>query len=130
MLDTEVLFALDPKDVHHTKALKLLSSRFDMVAPDTSLLEFVTVLKAMRVRALERQQLAVLLNQALDDRGVKQVKTIDALLFARQCELESRYGLTFYDSLIASSALALDQKIVSDDRAFDLVPGLERIPLG
>lgn len=130
VLDTEVLFALDPKDVHHDKVLKLLASASNMIVPDTSLLEFVTVLKAMRVRAPERGQLAVLLNQVLDDRGVRQAKTIDALMLARQCELEARYDLTFYDSLIAASALALDQKIVSDDKTFDRIPGLERIPLG
>ena len=54
---------------------------------------------------------------------------MDSALIAQQCSLESDYKLTFFDSLLAASALSLDSTIVSDDAAFDLVPGLSRIPL-
>ena len=44
-------------------------------------------------------------------------------------EISKNYGLTFFDSLIAASSLKVDRTIVSDDKAFDKVPDLKRIPL-
>jgi len=129
-LDTEVLFALDAKDRHHGRALKFLASRGDIIAPDTTILEFGLVMRSMGVGSADRGKAAATLNQALAAYGVRQERTIDARLLARQCELESRFGMTFFDSLIAASALALDGTIVSDDKAFDDVPGLRRISLG
>lgn len=42
------------------------------------------------------------------------------LLFIRQAEIEEKKGLSYFDSLIAASALAVDGAIiVSDDSAFD-----------
>ena len=130
MLDTEVLFAADPKDRHHDKALKLLASKTDMVAPDTAILEFAEVLRTMGIPPLGVRRFVLALDQALSKQGVRQERTISAQLLARQCELETRFGLTYFDSLIAASALALDGTVVSDDKAFDGVPGLHRMPLG
>ena len=130
MLDTEVLFAADPKDRHHDKALKLFASRTDIVAPDTALLEFAEVLKTMGVPPPGVRRFVLALDRALSEQGVRQGRTICAQLLARQCELETRIGMTYFDSLIAASALALDGTVVSDDKAFDDVPGLRRIPLG
>jgi len=45
---------------------------------------------------------------------------------ARQCEIEERYGLTFFDSFIAASTFRLDSVLVSDDRSFDKLPGMKR----
>jgi predicted nucleic acid-binding protein len=129
-LDTEVLFALDPKDPHHRRALRLLSSEPGLTVPDTALTEFVFVLRAMETGAREIGQIVLDVSKVLGDAGVKQAKTLDTLLLARQCELEVAQGMTFFDSLLAASALSLDQAIVSDDKAFDSVPGLKRIPLG
>jgi predicted nucleic acid-binding protein len=129
VLDTEVLFALDPKDVHHKGAVRILSSKTDLVVPDTSLFEYLTVLRTMNVKASDVKQLFLALAQDLSRRGVTQAKTIDALLLTKHSELESDSNLTFFDSLIAASALSLDQAIVSDDKDFDRVPGLKRIQL-
>ena len=42
------------------------------------------------------------------------------LLFIRQAEIEEKKGLSYFYSLIAASALAVDGAIiVSDDSAFD-----------
>jgi len=130
VLDTEILFALDPKDPHHKRAVKLLASRSDVVAPDTALLEFAIVLRTMGVRPRTVRDFVLALDQDLARREVTQARTIDGLLLATQCQLESAQGLSYFDSLVAASALSLDRRIVSDDEAFDRVPGLERIPLG
>jgi predicted nucleic acid-binding protein len=130
VLDTEVLFALSPKDARHGQALRLLRSRRDLLAADTSLLEFQLVLRARGLPARSVARAVVDVGMALDQLGVGSAKTVDVQLVARQCELEERHGLTFFDSLIAASALSVDQSIVSDDEEFDLVEGLTRIPIG
>jgi predicted nucleic acid-binding protein len=61
---------------------------------------------------------------------VKIVNTIDINLFIRQAEIEEKHGLSFFDSLIAASALSVDGVIVSDNQDFDRVHGLKRVPLG
>ena len=129
VLDTEVLFALDPKDAHHKDAIRFLGSRDDLVAPDTSLFEYLTVLRTMNVKPGDVKQLLLALTQELDRRGVPQARTIDLMLLTKHCELESDSGLTFFDSLIAASALSLGEAVVSDDEDFDMVPGLQRIRL-
>ncbi|MEA2089324.1 MAG: hypothetical protein U9O89_00990 [Thermoproteota archaeon] len=57
------------------------------------------------------------------------VKTVNSSLLPLQCELEEGYQLSYFGSLLAASALAVDRRIVSDDEAFDRVLELDRIPL-
>jgi len=40
-----------------------------------------------------------------------------------------QYNLSYFDSLIAASALNIDNTIVSDDKVFDYIVGLKRIPI-
>ncbi len=68
-------------------------------------------------------------NEALNRYQVEEVKTVSSSLLAIQCELEETYHLSYFDSLVAASALTADHNIVSDDEAFDRVPELNRIPL-
>jgi predicted nucleic acid-binding protein len=60
---------------------------------------------------------------------VKEVKTVSTSLLALQSEIEAGYGLSYFDSLIAASALTLDHRVVSDDEAFDRIPDFERVPI-
>ena len=60
---------------------------------------------------------------------VNEVKTIDTVMLLHHLELMEKYNLSFFDSLIASSALTVDGVIISDDKSFDLVEGLKRIPI-
>ncbi len=130
VLDTEVLFALDPRDKKHAKALKLLASAKGLSAPDASLLEFQLVLRSRGLGPKERAEAISDVYLILSAHGVGEAKTIDSGLLALQCKVESEYHLTFFDSLVAASALSLDSSVVSDDEAFDSVLGLRRIPLG
>jgi predicted nucleic acid-binding protein len=61
--------------------------------------------------------------------GVTEAFTLGSELIARQCEIEERYSLTFFDSFIGASTLRLDSVIISDDRSFDKLPGMMRIGL-
>ena len=127
--DTEVLFALSPKDPKHHGVLKLMKELTNLAAPDTAILEFQTVLRA-RGRSPSEVKMALLaLHEALTRQNVKEGKTINTALLALQCDLEERYELSYFDSLIAASALSLDRRVISNDEAFDKVPNIKRIPL-
>jgi len=127
--DTEVLFALNPRDPKHPHALERLRELDGVIVPDASALEFQAVLRG-RGRGVGQVRDALLaLHEALRRMGVKEEGTMSLALLALQCELEERHGLTYFDSLIAASALALDGRVISDDEAFDRVPNLERISL-
>lgn len=127
--DTEVLFAFSPSDPKHSRAMRLLGSRTDVVAPDVAALEFQIVLRARGRKISDVKTAMLALHEALARYGVKEVQTLSSSSLALRCELEEKYGLSYFDSLVAVAALALDRKVVSSDEAFDNVPGLERIPL-
>jgi len=126
--DTELLFALNPKDRRHEKALATLSMR-NLKVPDTALFEFQAVLRARGRKAAEVARAMAALKQVFG-RKIKEAATITTKLFMMQAEIEEKYGLSYFDSLVEASALMLDGIVVSDDKAFDRVEGLRRVPLG
>ena len=127
--DTEFLFALNPRDRKHQHAMRLLKEISELMVPDTAALEFQVVLRA-RGRNLSQVKMALLaLHEALTRSNVEEAKTVSTSLLAFQSELEERYGLSYFDSLIAASALTLDRQVISDDDAFERAPNLKRIPL-
>jgi len=129
VVDTEFLFALNPKDCKHQNAIRLLKEVSNLTVPDTAALEFQAVLRA-RGRNPSQVKMALLaLYEVLKRNNVKEAKTLSLSLLAFQSEIEENYGLSYFDSLLAASALTLDRQVISDDYAFDKVPGLKRIPL-
>jgi len=126
--DTELLFALNPRDKRHKGALKALSIK-GLKVPDTAILEFQIVLKARGRKTSEISSAMQALKHIFRQRKIKEVSTISIDLFIKQSEIEEKYGLTYFDSLIAASALMVDGMVVSDDKAFDKIPMLKRIPL-
>lgn len=97
--------------------------------PDAATFEFQIVLRSIEKRPPIIRATILALRRAIEINRGEEVNTIDSALLARQCEIEEKYGLTYFDSLIAASALSLDNELVSDDKAFDRVPGIRRIPL-
>jgi predicted nucleic acid-binding protein len=128
-VDTEILFAFSPSDPKHSRVTRLLSSRADVLAPDVTMLEFQLVLRARGRKPAEVKAAVLALHEVLARYGVKEVQTLSSGLLALQCELEEKHGLSYFDSLVAAAALALDRKVISSDEVFDSVPGLDRIPL-
>jgi predicted nucleic acid-binding protein len=129
VVDTEILFALDPKDSKHTQAMRRLRSEADLKVPDAAVLEFQLVLRARGKSSQDTKEALLAVSSILLEHNVAEVRTIDTSTLALQCEIESKHGLSYFDSLIAASTLSVDGKILSDDRAFDAVPGIARIPL-
>ena len=127
--DTELLFALSSLDKKHEKTVRSLKIK-GLKILDTALLEFQIVLKA-RGRSPKEIYLAIeALRNIFHSMGIKEICTINTKFFLLQAEIERKYKLSYFDSMIAASALSLDGIVVSDDTAFDRVPNLKRIPLG
>ena len=127
--DTELLFALNPRDPKHRYALNCLKEIADLVVPDTAILEFQIVLRSRGRSLLQVRKALLAIHEILASYGVREVKTINSTMLALQCEIEETHKLSYFDSLIAASALTLDCKIVSDNKDFDEVSELKRIPL-
>lgn len=127
--DTDFLFAINPRDPKHQHAMRLLKELGDLMVPDTAVLEFQVVLRARGRTPFQVKMALLALHEALTRNNVEEVKTISTSLLAFQSELEDKYELSYFDSLIAASALTLDRRVVSDDCAFDKIPDLKRISL-
>lgn len=129
VIDTEVLFAMNPKDPKHNAARSLFKQNEGLKAPDTALLEFQLVLRARGRTTRDTAHAMLALRKLLSSNRVVEVKTIDTNLLALQGQIETSQGLSYFDSLIAASTVLLGEKVVTDDKAFDTVPNLARIPL-
>lgn len=133
VLDTDVLFALNPKDNKHGAALKLLSElqkrNKGILVADTTTFEFIAVLRSVNKKAPIIRAAILAIRKIIETVKGEEVNTICSDLLANQCTIEERFGLTFFDSLIAASTLNLDGELVSDDKAFDRISGIRRIPL-
>ncbi len=129
VIDTEVLFALNPRDSKHEHALNLFKEAISLVVPDTAILEFQMVLRGRGSSVSDTKLALGALHEALNLNKVKEVNTLGTNLLALQCKLEERHHFSYIDSLIAASALTLDNVLVSDDDAFKKIPDLTLIPL-
>ncbi len=129
VVDTEVLFALNPNDSKHQHVLNLFKEAISLVVPDTAILEFQMVLRGRGTSVSDTKLALVALHEVLHHNKVKEVNTLGTNLLALQCDLEARHHLSYFDSLIAASALTLDRVLVSDDDAFKKIPDLTLLPL-
>ena len=133
MLDTQILFALNPKDRFHQRALARLAElrrkNLTLHAPDTAVLEFQVVLRSIDRKTDIVRKALMALRGALELNGAIETQTLDTELLMQQSEIEEKYGLSYFDSLIAASALRLNDEILSDDESFDKVPTITRTPL-
>lgn len=130
ILDTAVLFAAaDPADEYHDDAARhLAEAGAESIVAASGLIEFDLVLRARGqspgARRAEFRRLIAEFPEV--ETAVGSVKPRTMYVAA---SLEEGFQLGHFDSLIAAEALAFDGKIVSSDRDFDPVPGLERIAL-
>lgn len=120
---------MNPRDHKHQCAMKILNELSGLMVPDAAALEFQVVLRARGRNPSEVKMALLAIHEALTRSKVKEAKAISTSSLALQSELEEKYGLSYFDSLIAASAIALDRLVVSDDEAFGKVANLKRIAL-
>ncbi len=130
MADTELLFTFNPRDPRYKGALRIIEElRGKLYVPDVALLEFEIVLKSRGKSQDEIKQALLALKRIFTNYDIKEVNTVNTIMLINHLELMTDYGLSYFDSLIASATLLVDGVIVSDDPAFDKVEGLRRIPI-
>ena len=128
--DTELLFLLNPKDPRYKHALRLLDELGGtLLVPDVALMEFEITLRSRNIELEKVRRALLAVRRILDDYGITEIKTVDSLMLTRHIELMKNYELSYFDSLLAASALKIDSIIVSDDKDFDKVKELKRIPV-
>ena len=125
-----VLFAAaDRSDRLHLQAVSLLNKPGRGLLMGTfALMEFDVVLKSRGFSGKARRDEMTLLTVDFP-RVATSVHPISpkTLYLASLCE--ERFGLGYFDSLLAAEASDHDGVIISTDREFERVPGLSRIPL-
>ena len=92
-------------------------------------MEFEITLRSRNIELEKVRRALLAVRRILDDYGITEIKTVDSLMLTRHIELMKNYELSYFDSLLAASALKIDSIIVSDDKDFDKVKELKRIPI-
>ena len=127
--DTQLLFGLNPADRHHRAVMEVINRTPLLVVPDTAVLEFTSVLRARGSPLQDVSDACGALMAILLENRVAEARTLGIGMLMDAAGLECGSGLSYFDAMIAASARSVDSVVVSDDDAFDRVPGLERIPI-
>lgn len=130
IIDTVVLFAAaDRSDRVHLKATaQLRKLGRGLLLGTFALMEFDVVLKSRGFSGKERRDEMTLLTIDFP-RVATSVHPITPRTLYLGSLYEERFGLDYFDSLLAAEASEHDGAMVSTDREFDRIPGLRRIPL-
>lgn len=127
LLENDVIFAyLNEYDSNHTIAdrifRKMQNGEIDVEISSVSLIEMELIYRSEKVEDQLLRDLAAI--AALPH--VEYVKLTPDVAVA-SVYLRQTLNLTFFDSHYAATALNLDRKVISFDKAYDRVPGLTRI---
>lgn len=140
IIEADLIIAyINLADKHHTSAVKYFSKVMngELSKPTLSpfaLQELELGIKAQKILphgkiAKNEVEVANFINEiceALDLYGIS-IQSVKCNLFAKSAEIRQKYNLSYYDSLHAASAFTYDGSIVSTDRKYGSVKGLERI---
>ena len=127
LLENDVIFAyLNEYDSNHAIAerifQKLQNGETSVEISGVSLIEMELIYRSEKMEDKLLKDLAAIAALPNVEYIALTPDVVVASVYLRQT-LE----LTFFDSHYAASALSLDRKIISFDRAYDKVPGLTRI---
>jgi len=123
ILDTEFILGLSSSDSRHGDVVKMLEKIKageikNVAVSDIVILETYIVLRN-RGKIDEVKLFFQKFNEICKEYGIKEIKTLDKNLILRQVSIENEHQITFFDSLIATSAKAYDHSIISDDDVYD-----------
>ena len=127
LLENDVIFAyLNEYDHNHTTAErifhKLQNGEITLEISSVSLIEMELIYRSEKMEDKLLKDLAAV--AALPN--VKYIALTPDVAVA-SVYLRQTLNLTFFDSHYAATALNLDQKIISSDKAYDKIQGLTRI---
>ena len=124
-LDTQVLFAFNPKDRHHSRAIKLLKDiqtrRIrDVYVTAVALLEFVVVMKSKGYTNQQIKKALLALQRILVQYGIQYKKTLNTSIFIDALSFMD-WGASFFDALLAASIKSINNMIVSSDKIYEKI---------
>ena len=131
VVETEFLFGLVPRDLKNAtveKALDLIKERgIDVRCLASGILEVVFVAKSFGKEEGEIRGAVSAMLSKMREHGIGSVESIGVNDILGCLSLRELYATTFYDSLHASSALNRSATLISNDKTYDKIDGLERI---
>ena len=124
-LDTQVLFAFNPKDKHHNRAIKLLKNIQignirDVYVTDAALLEFVVVMKSKGYTNQQIKKALLAVQRILVQYGIQYKKTLNVSVFIDALSFMDQ-GASFFDALLAASVKSIDNMIISSDKTYEKI---------
>jgi predicted nucleic acid-binding protein len=128
-LDTVALFAAaDAADAQHARATRHLADlrRVGFVVAGFAMLEFDVVLKSRGLTYDQRMEKHALVMRDFPA-AASRVGTITPQVLYLTARLEKESQLEYFDAGVAAEALQHDGVIISTDRAFEKVTGLQRV---
>jgi len=127
--DTDFLFSLSPNDKKHKYAMGILDTVENIKVPDIVLLEYQTVLMNRGISFQNIKRVFLALQEIFWQYKIETIHAIDISHLILGLNLRINYNFSFFDSLVAAATIMSDQIIISDDRVFDKIDTIERIPI-
>ena len=129
LIETDTIIGfLNKRDKFHKEAnlifKKINKKQLDVVISSVSLIELQLIYKSKQIEFQFEFDLAEF--QAIRNLEWAPLN-IESSLAA--INFRKRYDLTFFDSLHVGIAINLDKQIISQDKKYDNIAGLKRIPL-
>ena len=129
LIETDLLYSfLNANDVNNKFAtnaiLRVNSGELEVKFSSVSLIELQLIYKSRNIEFEFELDLAEL-------QRIKNVEwaLLDPISALTAIHLRKKYNLSFFDSLHVGIAINLDKKIISQDKEYDVISGLKRIPL-
>jgi len=129
LIETDTIIGfLNKKDRFHKEANsifeKIDKNKLDVAISSVSLIELQLIYKSKQIEFQFEFDLAEL-------QAIRHLKwaPLDVECSLTAISLRKRYDLTFFDSLHIGIAINLDKQIISQDKKYDGIAGLIRIPL-
>lgn len=129
LIETDLLYSfLNANDINHTFAnniiLQVNSGDLAVKFSSVSLIELQLIYKSKKIEYEFELDLVEL-------QRIKNIEwaLLDTISSLTAIHLRKKYNLSFFDSLHVGIAINLDKQIISQDKEYDRITGLKRIPL-
>ncbi|MBY8985042.1 MAG: PIN domain-containing protein [Candidatus Lokiarchaeota archaeon] len=129
LIETDLLYSfLNANDINHKFAnniiLRVHNSELEVKFSSVSLIELQLIYKSKNIEYEFELDLVEL-------QRIKNIEwaLLDTISSLTAIHLRKKYNLSFFDSLHVGIAINLDKQIISQDKEYDKIMGLKRIPL-
>jgi len=127
LMENDVIFAyMNENDENHQVAEKIFQAlkkgKLKLDISGVTLLEMELIYKSQKLE----ERLLEVMSALLSLPNVNFIPLTPEIVIT-SVRLRQEFGLSFFDSHYTATALYLDGKIISFDKAYEDVPGLERI---